>query len=148
MVHIQGVAHAPIEETYFLPASNVDVPNCSFNTADDNLELMDFGNYSHLGFPENFPCSLNIVDDETLELMDFGNHSHLGFPENLPCFLNTANHGLTEMNSDEVRVLEDLGESPLKKMKSLKMNGEDDGNIVNVDVVNTDDDDSCSVTCV
>jgi hypothetical protein len=33
-------------------------------------------------------------------------------------------------------------------MKSLEMNGEDDGNIVNVDVVNTDDDDSCSVTCV
>jgi hypothetical protein len=52
------------------------------------------------------------------------------------------------MNSDEVRVLEDLDESPLKNMKSLEMNGEDDGNIVNVDVVNTDDDDSCSVTCV
>jgi hypothetical protein len=34
-------------------------------------------------------------------------------------------------------------------MKSLEMNGEDDdGNIVNVDVVNKDDDDSCSVTCV
>jgi hypothetical protein len=45
VVDIQGVAHAPIEETYFLPASNADVPNCSFNIVDDNenLELMDFG---------------------------------------------------------------------------------------------------------
>jgi hypothetical protein len=52
------------------------------------------------------------------------------------------------MDSDEVRVSEDLGESPLKKMKSLDMNGDDDTNIVNFDAVNTDDGDSCSVTYI
>jgi hypothetical protein len=52
------------------------------------------------------------------------------------------------MDSDEVRVSEDLGESPLKKMKSLEMNGKDDTNIVSFYAVNTDDGDSCSVTYI
>jgi hypothetical protein len=146
LVDIQGIAHAPIQETYSLPVANVHLPNCSFNTADDydydddNLHFMDFGNDSDSGFLENnLHCSLNVSDDETLDLMDFGNDSHLGFQENLPCSSNIADHGPADKDSDEIRLSEsetsDLGQPPQKKMKSLEMNG----NVVSgVDAINND----------
>ncbi|CAJ2661458.1 unnamed protein product [Trifolium pratense] len=50
LVDIQGCVHAPS----FVSLDNVDVANCSFNTVDDEtLDLIDFGNYSTLGFSEN-----------------------------------------------------------------------------------------------
>jgi hypothetical protein len=78
-----------------LPSSNVHLPNCSFNTADyyDDDD-----------------------DDDNPQFIDFGNHSDLGFSEdNLHCSLNTTYDDLAEMDCDEVRVLEDLGESSVKK---------------------------------
>ncbi|WJX74989.1 hypothetical protein P8452_58575 [Trifolium repens] len=115
LVDIQGIAHAPIQETYSLPSSNVHLPNCSFNTADYYDD-----------------------DDDNPQFIDFGNHSDLGFSENnLHCSLNTTYDDLAEMDCDEV---EDLGESSVKNTKSLEMNAEDANVASDVDVVNNDND--------
>ncbi|PNY08783.1 hypothetical protein L195_g005317 [Trifolium pratense] len=65
LVDIQGFVHAPS----FVSLDNVDVANCSFNTADDEtLDLIDFGNYSNLGFSENSTTRVEVEGDDRAQM--------------------------------------------------------------------------------